>query len=190
MNSKRCAVIDTALKLFSKHGYQGIGIDRINDEAKVSKMTMYRYFATKEALIEGLLIRRDEMFREGLNFSVAAVIGDSKARIKAIFEWYQSWFESEDFYGCMFIKATEEFPNKESGIRRISKDHKLFIKRLIEQILVDEKVDDADKLSRHILIILEGLIVNANIFSNTQCVEGSWEYVAELIEHHVNKNHK
>ncbi|NER60509.1 helix-turn-helix transcriptional regulator [Pseudomonas sp. MAFF212428] len=65
--TKRDEILITALKLFSHHGYAGVGIDRIIAESGVAKMTLYKQFGTKEGLIEATLQLRDELFMADLS---------------------------------------------------------------------------------------------------------------------------
>ena len=180
MASKRDDILDTALTLFSINGYHGVGVDRIKEGANVSKMTMYKYFPTKEILIENVLLKRDEIFRNGMSDAIKKA-DSSYNKIKSVFEWHQQWFAREEFYGCMFIKASEEFPDETSDIRKIAKEHKLFIKDTLQNILELENIEDADDLSYQLLITLEGLIVNANMFSNYCGVEISWKFISQLL---------
>jgi len=180
MASKRDDILDTALTLFSINGYHGVGVDRIKEGANVSKMTMYKYFPTKEILIENVLLKRDQIFRKGMTDAIKKA--DSPYRkVKSVFDWHQQWFAREEFYGCMFIKASEEFPDETSEIRKIAKEHKLFIKEALQDILEQEHIKDADELSYQLLITLEGLIVNANMFSNYSGVEISWQFISQLL---------
>ncbi|MBL4813393.1 MAG: TetR/AcrR family transcriptional regulator [Rhodobacteraceae bacterium] len=50
-------VLDAALTLFTKQGYAKTTVDQIAREAGLSKGTVYLYFASKEALLEGLVTR-------------------------------------------------------------------------------------------------------------------------------------
>lgn len=49
--------LDAALALFASHGYVGTTMDMIIDEVGGSKATLYKHFATKEALVAGLMDR-------------------------------------------------------------------------------------------------------------------------------------
>lgn len=53
--AKRKQIVDTARQLFLTRGYAGTSMDLITSEAGISKMTLYRYYPTKEALFSGLL---------------------------------------------------------------------------------------------------------------------------------------
>lgn len=48
--SKKQQIVDTALGLFSRLGYQGTSIDQVVNEAGVSKPTVYSNFASKQLL--------------------------------------------------------------------------------------------------------------------------------------------
>jgi AcrR family transcriptional regulator len=181
MTSKRAAVLDTALRLFSTYGYHSIGVDRIKDEAGVSKMTLYKYFPTKEALIESVLMRRDELFREDLERTVA-IQASCLDKVHTVFRWHDEWFHRSEFHGCMFIKASEEFPEASSEIRRISMQHKEYVRQMLQSILEAGGVRDANLLAWHLLIMLEGMIVNANMFSDCRCVDTCWRFARELLE--------
>src|SRR5262245_61425521 len=61
--SKREELIDTALRLFSRHGYRATGIDTILAEAGVAKMTLYHHFKSKDELIVAALKKRDAEWR-------------------------------------------------------------------------------------------------------------------------------
>lgn len=56
--TKEDLVLETALALFATHGYHAVGVDRIKDASGVAKMTLYKHFATKDILIEQVLLRR------------------------------------------------------------------------------------------------------------------------------------
>jgi AcrR family transcriptional regulator len=184
MTSKREIVLDTALRLFSTYGYHSVGVDRIKDEAGVSKMTLYKYFPTKEALIESVLMRRDALFREDLDRTVANQ-ASCLDKVHAVFKWHDEWFHRSEFHGCMFIKASEEFPENASEIRRISMQHKEYIRQMLQNILEAGGAQDASLLAWHLLIMLEGMIVNANMFSDCRCVETCWHFAKELLKERI-----
>lgn len=47
---KRAAILDAAKRLFSTHGFDGVSMDQIANEAGVSKLTVYSHFGDKESL--------------------------------------------------------------------------------------------------------------------------------------------
>ncbi len=67
---KRRTITEAATALFLERGYLGTSIDQIAESAGVSKPTVYRFFADKEALLEdivlGTLDRAGDPFRAKL----------------------------------------------------------------------------------------------------------------------------
>jgi AcrR family transcriptional regulator len=56
----RSRIAEAALELFVKHGYAETTIDQIADAADVGRRTVFRHFATKEAILfDHLVARRD-----------------------------------------------------------------------------------------------------------------------------------
>lgn len=54
-DNNRQWILSTALELFSKKGYDGVGMAEICAEAEVSKPTVYYYFQSKKGLFEAIL---------------------------------------------------------------------------------------------------------------------------------------
>lgn len=184
METKREAILHTALSLFARQGFHSVGVDRIKDSAAVSKMTLYKYFPTKDALIEGVLQQRDTLFRDSLQQAVAAASG-CRDKIRAVFAWHDAWFRSEDFHGCLFIKASEEFPEDGSPIRAAARRHKEHVRRLLQTVLAEGGADDADRLAWQLSVLLDGLIVNANLYHDRACVEACLPCVEALLARHL-----
>ncbi|MFE6840499.1 TetR/AcrR family transcriptional regulator, partial [Streptomyces sp. NPDC057705] len=45
-------ILDAAEELFLREGVRAVGVQAIAEQAKTTKMALYRHFATKDALIE------------------------------------------------------------------------------------------------------------------------------------------
>jgi AcrR family transcriptional regulator len=181
-SSKKEIIYETATALFAQHGFHAIGIDRIISESNVAKMTLYKYFPSKEHLIESILIRRDEQLRASIIQSMDEAT-TPLAKIKSIFIWYEKWFEQPNFYGCMFIKASEEFSQDTPKIRQISQGHKQWLTDLVEELLITIGVVHPASLANFIMVTLDGLTVNANIFAYAggMKLDASWAFVEDLI---------
>src|SRR5918994_980229 len=62
MPSARERILDTASRLFYRHGFVSVGVDTITAEAGVAKMSLYRHFPSKDDLIGAYLERSNEQF--------------------------------------------------------------------------------------------------------------------------------
>ena len=66
MKPKQAEIIRHSMSLFNKEGYQSPSIDRISENAGISKMTFYRYYPDKEALILDILQQKECDFMQAL----------------------------------------------------------------------------------------------------------------------------
>jgi len=51
-SSKKLQVVQTAIQLFTTHGFHNAGVDLIIKKSKIQKATFYNYFHSKERLVE------------------------------------------------------------------------------------------------------------------------------------------
>jgi len=177
--TKRDDILATATRLFGEYGYQAIGVDRIRDEAAVSKMTLYNHFAGKEALVEAVLEQRHERFMASLKVAVEAQ-ETLQGRLRAVFDWHARWFASERFQGCMFLRATEEYAKEPASLLLLSRRHKDEVRALVEGILAEQGGKPDSPLARLVQVVLDGMIVNAYLFGS-EAVDNAWAALAPLL---------
>lgn len=64
LSSKKLQVIQTAIQLFTTRGFHTAGVDLIAKEANITKSTFYKYFGSKEHLIEMCIAFQKSLLRE------------------------------------------------------------------------------------------------------------------------------
>lgn len=69
----RTAILNAAVQVFSQHGFRGSTTRRIADAAAVNEVTIFRYFGSKEALLqEAISASEEEVFSNSLPAEPAA----------------------------------------------------------------------------------------------------------------------
>src|SRR5262245_34828698 len=63
---KREAILDAALELFAERGFHGTAVPQVAEKAGVGAGTIYRYFESKEALVNAIYQRSKQMFGRAL----------------------------------------------------------------------------------------------------------------------------
>lgn len=180
--SKKEDIITTALRLFNSHSYNSIGVDRIISESGVAKMTFYKYFPSKEKLIEECLTQRNINLQTSLNASLQPYDPeDYLGKIKAIFKWYEAWFNAEDFHGCMFQKALEEVIKLYPSTVEPATQYKIWLTSLIEDLLIDLNINNPTHLATLIVSILDGVTIQAHINKSSVQMDEYWKRVEQLI---------
>lgn len=171
--SKRNDILDTALLLFNRHGYQAVGVDLIRDRAQVSKMTLYKYFPTKDVLIEAVLALRHQRFTASL---CACVEGTPNAgeQLQRLLAWHRRWFASAEFHGCMFIKAANEFGDAEA-LLELSRQHKQWLRNYLSGIFSAMGRTDAVQAAACTQALLDGALIDATLYREPAHAEALWQ---------------
>lgn len=179
--SKRETIITTAMTLFNQKSYTSIGIDKIIAESNVAKMTFYKYFSSKEILIEECLQRRILEVQASLLDKVNS-INNPLNKLKSVFNWYIDWINTEDFNGCLFKKATIEVLQMYPSVKVQVNKYRNWIYNVVFEIFSDLEIEDPKVLSSLFLNIIDGLIIDATINKPEINPEETWSYINKLIE--------
>ncbi len=187
MSKKRDQLVETALELFSQHGYHATGIDKILEAAGVAKMTMYKHFRSKEELILAALRLRDERWRNQFMRSVEQQAKDPRGRLMAIFDLLGQWFASADFCGCLFINASAEFGDLADPIHAASAEHKRLVMKYVRDLAEQAGAPEPGVLAEQITLLMEGAIVHTQIcgHDNKACAALAAKRAAKVLIDHA-----
>ena len=162
MLSARERILDTAYDLFSQHGIRAVGVDRIIATSGVAKMSLYRHFHSKEALVLAFLQEREKRWTmEWLHAEVTSRAEDGAGRMLAIFDVFDEWFRQADFEGCSFINVLLEFGELEHPIRQATTEHLATIRGLVSEFAEQAGVNDPEAVACQWHILMKGSIVAA-----------------------------
>jgi AcrR family transcriptional regulator len=162
-SAKRDRLIDTAIELFNRDGYRATGIDRILAESGVAKMTLYKHFCSKDALILAALKRRDARWRAWFRQGLARRAESPRGRLLAVFDALEEWFAQADFRGCMFIRAASEYGACDDPIHAASAEHQRLILADLRDLAAAAGARRPAKLAREILLLVLGAIVATQV---------------------------
>ncbi len=182
MSQKRQQLVDTAIELFNAHGFHGVGIDRIAEEAHVTKKTMYHHFRSKDELILAALRHKDGLFRNEFMKAVEASGDTPREKLLAIFDVAQAWFRDDGFYGCMFVNAVGEYSEPGSPIRAACADFKRQMLGYIEELAREAGVANPREIAASLAILLEGATVTAQVFGDPGSAKTARDAAAVLID--------
>lgn len=101
-------ILATALNLFYRDGIRATGVDRLIAESGVAKLTFYRHFPSKEALVLAFLQERHERWMAWFTEALARLGAKKPRDLRVLADVLADWFEREDFRGCAFINTTVE----------------------------------------------------------------------------------
>lgn len=159
--NKRSELIRKALLLFYRNGFHATGMDLVAKETGVSKTSIYKHFRTKEELILAVLRLRDENFRNWLFRRMEELADRPQDQLLAMFDALEEWFQEDSFQGCMFIKASAEFQQKDHPINEHAYAHKRLLVDHFEALATRAGFEDPNAVARQLLLLKEGAIVIA-----------------------------
>lgn len=155
-------MVRAAYDLFSRQGTRAVGVDAVIGAAGVAKMTLYRNFGSKDALILAYLERREHLWTHGWVQTESWRRGDTPVqRLLAIFEIFGEWFEKPDFEGCPFVTTLLEVTNQQSPVRQACIRHLANIRGYVSDLAASAGVDNPDNFARQWHILMKGSIIAA-----------------------------
>jgi AcrR family transcriptional regulator len=113
----REAILEEALSLASKIGFEPLSIGELAKAVGMSKSGLYAHFLDKEDLQLQVLQHAREIFmHEVVNPALESAEG--AARLQALFDQWLRWAESEAVPGgCPFISASNEYDDRPGRVR-------------------------------------------------------------------------
>jgi AcrR family transcriptional regulator len=113
----RDAILERALTLASRVGFEGLTIGRLADELKLSKSGLFAHFKSKDALVVQTLERAAERYREVvIQPALAAPRGEPRVRV--LFDRFLRWPELvPQPGGCVFVGAAVELDDQPGPAR-------------------------------------------------------------------------
>src|SRR5271166_6966760 len=105
-------ILAAARELFYRQGIHGVGVDAIAEAAGTNKMTLYRHFESKDALIAACLAELVAEFEIGWDKNAAAHPGDPLGQLRQWLRHVGEFKLNEAQRGCAFVNAAAELPDK------------------------------------------------------------------------------
>jgi AcrR family transcriptional regulator len=152
----------TAYGLFSRHGVRAVGVDTLTARAGVAKMTLYKYYPSKQALALAFLRRREELWtRAWLEGEVERSNGTAGDKLLAIFDVLDKWFRRSDYEACAFVRVLLEHHPRGDPVRRAAVHHIGNVRSFMKRLAAGAGVHHVDRFARQWQILMLGAIVAA-----------------------------
>lgn len=157
--TKRDEIIQTAYAVFYKHGFHATGVDRLLDVSRISKRTLYKYFRSKEELIEATVDYYGEVTLAGIARELARRGGDARAKILALFDMRREALETGDFSGCFAISAGLEYAGKHKELEASCTGFLKTLEEFITGLCKEAEYKNPQTVARKIMVLLQGTII-------------------------------
>ncbi|WP_275785362.1 TetR/AcrR family transcriptional regulator [Pararhizobium gei] len=178
-------ILKTASDLFYRLSINSVGIDRIIAESGVAKMTFYKHFPSKAALIATYLRHKRVIWFQMLATATEKPGLSPPERVLAIFDAIDEPLRAPTFRGCSFARGLAEFgpeantPEVQATIAEYFKELHEFVASLIEPLALS----NPERTIIQILSLLQGSFVMAQSIPNGEIVAANRDAARLLLEH-------
>jgi AcrR family transcriptional regulator len=159
--SARERLLNAADKLFYAEGVHVVGVDRIVEQAGVTKASLYNTFGSKDELVRAYL--GEHMRRRQERIARILTANDTPSeRIVAIFAEVEGLLAGSQFRGCRFISAAAEArPGDASEV--MAAKYRTWLLTLFTDLAEGAGAIDANQLGRRLLLLYDGGAVAARM---------------------------
>lgn len=162
--SAREHILEIAGALFFREGYRAVGVDTIIAAAGIAKMTLYRYFPSKDDLIVAYLEKSNERFWEWFDSSLGA--GTPDERLGNLFDQVGILANRPDCYGCAFQTTAAEFPDIHHPGHAVAIRHKRQVIERLAELATAAAIPEPERLAEQLLLLMDGAFVSARVFGS------------------------
>lgn len=159
----RQQILQTASDLFYQKGIQHVGINEVIAASGVAKRTLYRWFPSKDKLIEEVMKYRASQWLRWFEDAVAERGKTPKERLLATFDVLREWYATPNFRGCPFINAVLEIADASHKAHHISIELRESIRKIIMRLAAEAGVQDPEFFSQQYLLLIGGASLMATI---------------------------
>ena len=157
-------IVDTAVRLFYENGIQAVGVDKIVAEARIAKMTLYSYFASKDDLVlEYVEVISERWFEEFHNYLNDNCKNDRQRLSKAFSFLKSSYNKTEQFRGHAFVNAGLEIADPKHPVHCLILDKQETLRECFENWAYNSGLSKARPLSYILLNLFTGAAATAII---------------------------
>lgn len=182
-------ILETASALFYSQGIKATGVDTIVKAAGTTKMSLYKYFPSKDDLVIAFLRKRDEDFSHWFVGQVNMKASRPKDKLLAIFDVIEEWLEIPEFRGCAFINASAEFPAENNPVHRVSAEFYDKFRNYIAEQARTAHAEDAESLADQLALLIEGAIVSEQMKRHSGAIESARRAARILMDAALRDNH-
>lgn len=155
--------------LFYREGIKGVGVDRVLAEAGVTRATMYRHFAGKEALVAAYLEQEDATIRG--YFAAAADLGGSPTDLlELVVAGIADDASRYHDRGCPFINAAAEYSDPESPVRQIVARHRAWFRGALTDLARAAGRPDPEHVASALVLLRDATLVGVYLDDADQVV--------------------
>lgn len=157
-------------------------MDAVVKLAGTNKMTLYKYFSSKDDLVIAFLRKRNADFTAWFVDQINSKAEHPKDKMLAIFDVISEWLEIPEFRGCAFINAAAEFPVEGNPVHQVSAEFYDQFRSYIGNFAEQCGIASPENLALQLSLLVEGAIVSEQMKRHSGAAEQAKRAAVVLIK--------
>ena len=158
-------VLAAAARLFIGEGVGAVGVDRIAQEAAVSKRSIYQHFDGKDTIVA-------EMLQEYGPRVVAGYFTEDdtrspRERVLHVYDALHEAARASDFYGCPFVNVATELRDREHPAAQVARHFKGRLTDFFQRQAEAAGAADPHLLAVQLTLLFDGASASAALCGGT-----------------------
>jgi AcrR family transcriptional regulator len=153
----RQRLLDAATDLFYREGIHSVGVDRIIEEAGVTRATMYKQFEGKEGLVLAYLRGEDGRLR-ALFAEAGSASDDPAVLLDLVIAGIEQDIRERHTRGCPFINAAAEYPDA-GPVRELIDEHREWFRATLAQLARGAGLTEPEDVAASLVLLRDAALV-------------------------------
>jgi AcrR family transcriptional regulator len=180
VEGKKLEIVKYAFDRFYDDGFHATGMEAALAGSGISKRTLYKYFPSKEDLVEAVLRLYSEVVVHQL-FDAVAHISDPREQIIEFFDVRRNKGRILT-RGCLGMKAAQEYAGKHDGIVELAMDASLRGEMKFRELCRRAGFSRPQRLAKQLNLILQGALVLSHAAGDTSAFLLAKDAASALLE--------
>jgi AcrR family transcriptional regulator len=185
----RDRILATARNLIYCEGARAVGVDRIVAESGVAKMSLYRWFPSKDDLIAEVLREEQRRILKVWDDNIARHAGDPLAQLRAQFDSLAAAIGGPNYRGCAFLNAAMAFADESHPARAVVLEFKNELTKRFLGLTTAIGAKDPKALAQQLSLIADGAHASGQAVGKTGPCTQMRSVVDALIEAQLPKKY-
>ncbi|WP_155373091.1 TetR/AcrR family transcriptional regulator [Catellatospora vulcania] len=180
-SAARERLLAAAAQVFYAEGIHAVGVDRVIEQAQVTRATFYRHFPGKDDLVRAYVEHADAAIRARLEAALA-ITGDPVALLGLLVDGIGEDICAPGFRGCPFINAAAEFPDPAHPVHQAVVAHRAWFRAALVQLLTTMAYADPQLGADTLVMLRDGAMVAGYLGAPAAARDNLRAAVARLVE--------
>ncbi|MGH1525825.1 TetR/AcrR family transcriptional regulator [Leifsonia sp. L25] len=159
-------VLDAAARLFIREGVHAVGVDRLAQEAHVSKRSIYQHFESKDAIVADMLTEYGPRVVAGY-FSDGDDGRAPRERVLHVYDALHRAAEAGDYFGCPFVNVATELRDREHPAAQVAQHFKSELTAYFERQAEAAGIASPHVLAVQLTLLFDGASASAALCGGT-----------------------